>query len=730
MSADFPDYVPDSEPETPSGDFSSGEPNATDRGSNGHDPNAGKSTPETRAAMLEAALYYASKGMQIFPSPPGTKKSYKSAKYSNGPWGKTTDPADIRRNFLKWPDANVCIAMGPDSGYFVLEVDTPKGHNVDGIASLRALEAQHSPLPETRQAISPTGSIHYYYKWPTTGTISNSASMIGPGIDIRGEGGMVVAPPSLKPGVGAYSWHNEHPAVDAPEWLLALMVDTTTKAEHTPGAEPQAEPKKIAAALAVIPNDDLGWEGKKDGEIGWNDVAMATWRATGGDNIGLAAFHAWSKKSQKYNAEATDERWKGITKYPPTSIGAGTIFKMADEIVPGWREQYERTNQPPFVVIAERHNFPDEAKMPVWDFLYGKHLLRRTVSATAAMGGTGKSSMSIVEALAITTGRPLLGVRSIFQRVEQLRVLLINLEDNREAVDKRIAAVMKHHELKPTDVGNRLFTIAKGELSFKIAKLSKSGSVERNDNAIKGMIDFLRSEKIDVFSIDPFIATHSVNENDNTSIRNVIECYDTIAEGANCGVHIWHHSRKSNGQETTIDTVRGASSFADACRSVRVLETMTKTEAKGLGIENASGYFRSFSGKLSFAPPSDKSDWFHFVNVTLNNCRLFPGEEFLGDEVGVVEAWDHPSKGGETVDLSIDEIAEVQREIASSEWREDMRADMWAGKAIASALNIDVDEKLKLKAILAKLLLTKVLKRVTRKDKTRHERAYIECVNL
>jgi hypothetical protein len=146
----------------------------------------------------------------------------------------------------------------------------------------------------------------------------------------------------------------------------------------------------------------------------------------------------------------------------------------------------------------------------------------------------------------------------------------------------------------------------------------------------------------------------------------------------NTAVHIWHHSRKSNGQETNIDTVRGASSFADACRSVRVMETMTKQEATDLGIKNASDYFRAFSGKLSFAPPSDQSDWFHFVNVVLNNCPMFPGQEFLGEEVGVVEVYDHPLKGGKAIDLSLDQISEIRRVISDGEWRENVQSDMWA----------------------------------------------------
>jgi hypothetical protein len=422
-------------------------------------------------------------------------------------------------------------------------------------------------------------------------------------------------------------------------------------------------------------------------------------------------------------------------------------------------------------IVARAHTFPDETTFPLWDFLYGKNLLRKTVSATAATGGTGKSSKSIVEALAMTTGRPLLGVAvpkmfsteqthdtlatrddgdaasdphiddALLDRIKSepcgglsknktdnapkpmlLRVLLINLEDNREAVDKRIAAAMRHYKLTKEDVGGRLFTIAKGELSFKIAVQSRSGVVVRNEAAINGLTAFLIENKIDVLSIDPFIATHSVNENDNTAIRNVIECYDTIAEAANCAVSIWHHTRKANGQDASIDSARGAGAFIDACRSVRVLETMSKTEAKELGLGHAGSYFRSFNGKLNFAPPTDKSDWFQIVSISLGNDVLF------GDEVGVVEAWDHPLKGGKAVDLSMDERSEIRRAFAGSEWREDIRADMWAGKAIATALNLSVDdEKMKIKAILSKLILTGVLKRVTRKDNVRRERVYIEC---
>lgn len=74
-------------------------------------------------------------------------------------------------------------------------------------------------------AISPSGSIHYYWRMPDGVTIRNDAgTKLGPGIDIRGVGGMVIAPPSRRAD-GVYRWLNELPVANAPHWLLAAVVE-------------------------------------------------------------------------------------------------------------------------------------------------------------------------------------------------------------------------------------------------------------------------------------------------------------------------------------------------------------------------------------------------------------------------------------------------------------------------------------------------------------------------
>ena len=105
--------------------------------------------------------------------------------------------------------------------------------------------------------------------------------------------------------------------------------------DHAPG-EPQADTLRIAAALASIPNG-----GPPDWEQ-WNRVGMAVWRATGGSSAGWEAWNAWSARSGAYDPDATRARWDHYATSPPTSIGAGTIFRMAAEA------RRQRDEPPPF----------------------------------------------------------------------------------------------------------------------------------------------------------------------------------------------------------------------------------------------------------------------------------------------------------------------------------------------------------------------------------------------
>lgn len=93
--------------------------------------------------------------------------------------------------------------------------------------------------------------------------------------------------------------------------------------DHHAATEPQAEPLRVAAALANISN-----AGAADWEA-WNKIGLAIWAATGGSAIGGELFNEWSKRHPSYDSKETEERWTHYRRSPPTIIGAGTLFHLA-----------------------------------------------------------------------------------------------------------------------------------------------------------------------------------------------------------------------------------------------------------------------------------------------------------------------------------------------------------------------------------------------------------------
>jgi Bifunctional DNA primase/polymerase, N-terminal/AAA domain/Primase C terminal 2 (PriCT-2) len=317
------------------------------------------SQPQTTA--LETALAYASCGWYVFPADlsGGNKKSHKSKEHSDGRnWGKTIDPDEIQRDRARCPDAGIGIATGAESGIFVIEADTPEGHDVDGIASLKALEEKHGPLPETLMAVSPSGSVHYYFNYPKGASIKNSASNIAPGVDVRGEGGMVIAPPSVRKD-GQYRWLNDvFPLADAPRWLIDLttahkvrdnvikfpppseellkrMAEDTGKGFSTDPADlPQkATVEEIKAALAVIPANCS--------EDEWWRIAAALYDHFGDTEDGFNIFHEWSATGGASYKGERDCRNKWRHSASKKDIHIGTLFHYADEYDASWRDGLE-----------------------------------------------------------------------------------------------------------------------------------------------------------------------------------------------------------------------------------------------------------------------------------------------------------------------------------------------------------------------------------------------------
>jgi hypothetical protein len=187
--------------------------------------------------LVKAALAYARRGAPVFPCEPGGKKPLTY----NGFYDATTDPRRIRTWWHRWPGANIGIPTGERSGLLVLDVDLDDG----GSESLASLEQVNGPLPKTAKARTGGGRVHVFFRYPTGETVRNSAGKVGPGLDVRGEGGYVVVPPSHTE--GAYEWLDKAPLAQ-PVWLLERL------REHSSSHGEQAGPPTSAATPATNPD--------------------------------------------------------------------------------------------------------------------------------------------------------------------------------------------------------------------------------------------------------------------------------------------------------------------------------------------------------------------------------------------------------------------------------------------------------------------------------------------
>jgi hypothetical protein len=140
------------------------------------------------------------------------------------------DPHMLRHWWGLNPSYNVAIATGDTSGIFVVDID-----GMDAELELRKLEAEHGQMPVTVEALTARGR-HLYFKMPDV-PVRNSAGKIAAGVDTRGVGGYVLAPPSIHPSGRAYAWSVDSASsiADAPDWLLARIAKGSNgKGEATP----------------------------------------------------------------------------------------------------------------------------------------------------------------------------------------------------------------------------------------------------------------------------------------------------------------------------------------------------------------------------------------------------------------------------------------------------------------------------------------------------------------
>ncbi len=171
----------------------------------------------------------------------------------------TTDPARIRQWWQQWPTANLGIRTGAVSGLVVIDVDPDHG----GLDTMRSLAAEHK-IPKGLRVRTGSGGWHLYFAHPG-GRVRNSAgTALGPGVDVRGDGGYVIAPPSRHISGGSYEWAGAWTLPDLPEHFLERIRPPEHHIDTSSRPRPRwTEPVRIDRALAAWATKALDVEARQ-----------------------------------------------------------------------------------------------------------------------------------------------------------------------------------------------------------------------------------------------------------------------------------------------------------------------------------------------------------------------------------------------------------------------------------------------------------------------------------
>jgi len=378
---------------------------------------------------------YISRGLKLIPLQPKTKLPF--------PFGSWKDAAiddldTITKAYATEPTLNLGVATGERSGVFVLDVDGDIGKE-----NLDELVRHHGLLPETPEVLTGGGGRQLYFRYPSNRKITNKRGNLPPKIDVRGEGGYVVAPPSIHPNGNGYAWEltahiDDHDFAEAPEWLLD-MIDPPqisqeeirpTPAPSSLSCSPCTDVIKLAAtrylAKCEPANQGLFGDTKTLNVCGH----VLSFRCKHGFSLtideAVKVLDAWNQKcSPPWSFSELRQKMQNSSKY-------GTPRKTKEVDC-----EYGKPKETP-APINELPDFvrPDQLKNTKW--LWKHHIPLGSMTLISGEQGHGKSTMLYDLIARITAGRPM----PDGQEVEKGQVLIASCEDSAEdsAGPKLVAA--------------------------------------------------------------------------------------------------------------------------------------------------------------------------------------------------------------------------------------------------------------------------------------------------
>jgi Bifunctional DNA primase/polymerase, N-terminal/AAA domain len=548
------------------------------------DPQLANESPALRAALEYAEAL----GARVVPvhcmidgrCSCGQADCSRPAKHPTGKWSQlaSADPVLVRAAFARYPRAGVGIATGVASGLVVIDIDGPQGE-----ATLAALEARYGKLPPC-PTVRTTRGRHLYFAAgtaPIPNRAGDSEHGLGKGIDIRGEGGFVVAPPSVHESGRPYAWELGLATLlppPLPPWIVALTSEPPPARAQVVTAEPPSRSYvgtradkwaegAIASECAIVRQAQPGHRNDR-----LNTAAFNLGTLVGGGRLELerargalldAALACKLGRAESLRTIESGLRsgMKADTRSAPTRDLPGYTPPRGNGSAANnggaWEPEgpSEATVEPTPTGLHPRFNTAQLfSPLPSQRWIVpGLQIGPGRPTLIAGYGASAKTLAAHGLELAVASGRP---AWNHFETGSPGRVLHIDYEQGYYATAKRYQRLALGHEIHPAELGNRLRYI-----ELPRAYLDKR---EHEDAFLT------ECEGFDLVVIDALRGAAPHTDENDSAFRGAVDLCTYISQRTSAAVVLLHHAAKPKESHATDarTLARGSSAIFDACGCV------------------------------------------------------------------------------------------------------------------------------------------------------------------
>lgn len=634
------------------------------------------------ASTADYALTYWELGFQIVPA--AEPKDGKSWKRPIVKWRELENQQVSKEHFDRWfgPNGehlrrqNIGIICGKASSrIFIVDIDLHK--NVQAKAWWQSVvdKQRRAGDLETVWQTTGGGGIQLLFRAPSYWTPPTIKTIIG--VDIRGQGGFAILPPSLHESGRRYEWAEGHEPwnfeiADAPDWLceeidaLARNYGNLTQTDPVTRTESPAHQfnefglivdgredlaAKIVWACIVDlyrdapirpPPSELDLNLRKAFDIYLSRVKSRLPPETGvpkaalleREGRGITMFrqkwdHAvsqWDHKVREHASLPRPERAASEPRKPASGQSAeGEDWSAA-------------TAEKPPEIFETEEIFPiNITDVPPRPWIIPGLTMHGHLSILVAPGGSGKSQLTLQMGIITALGMDWAG----WKPRKPQKVLIINAEDDRDEMRRRLYAAAEHMNIDQESLRGKLL-IAKNIDDIVIAQSDPKTKAVHRTPKFDQLRRAIQAQNIGLVVVDPFAETFIGDENANSEIKWAAATWRALARVTDCSVYLVHHTKKHAGAMAgDPDASRGGGSIINTARVVSTLFTMTADDAASLGVDEDERhrYVRFDDAKANLTLITNKAKWFEKVGVNINNGRA----GIPSDEIGVLSPWSPPS---------------------------------------------------------------------------------------